>query len=231
MPQKTNLNISPYYDDFDKNDNFYKVLFKPGFPVQARELTTLQSILQNQVESFGSHMFKEGSMVIPGGITFDPQYYSVRLNSEHLGIPISLYIDQLVGLRLTGQNSGVTIVIDKYLQPSDSTEVDDITIFVKYVSSGTNNDGSGLIDGEPLLTETVFSYGNTVFNEGDSVLTLISEAASAVGSAAAISDGVYFIRGTFVDVAASTAASMLSIALLYSSFNSSYFIIINKYFL
>ena len=203
MPQKTNLNISPYYDDFDKNDNFYKVLFKPGFPVQARELTTLQSILQNQVESFGSHMFKEGSMVIPGGITFDPQYYSVRLNSEHLGIPISLYIDQLVGLRLTGQNSGVTIVIDKYLQPSDSTEVDDTTIFVKYVSSGTNNDGSGLIDGEPLLTETVFSYGNTVFNEGDSVLTLISEAASAVGSAAAISDGVYFIRGTFVDVAAS----------------------------
>ena len=202
MPQKTNLNISPYYDDFDKNDNFYKVLFKPGFPVQARELTTLQSILQNQVESFGSHMFKEGSMVIPGGITFDPQYYSVRLNSEHLGIPISLYIDQLVGLRLTGQNSGVTIVIDKYLQPSDSTEVDDTTIFVKYVSSGTNNDGSGLIDGEPLLTETVFSYGNTVFNEGDSVLTLISEAASAVGSAAAISDGVYFIRGTFVDVAA-----------------------------
>ena len=82
MPQKTNLNINPFFDDFDKNDNFYKVLFKPGFPVQARELTTLQSILQNQVESFGSHMFKEGSMVIPGGITFDQQYYSVKLNSE-----------------------------------------------------------------------------------------------------------------------------------------------------
>ena len=46
MPQKTNLNISPYYDDFDKVDNFYKVLFKPGHPVQARELTGLQSILQ-----------------------------------------------------------------------------------------------------------------------------------------------------------------------------------------
>ena len=35
MPQKTNLNISPYYDDFDKDNNFYKVLFKPGHPVQA----------------------------------------------------------------------------------------------------------------------------------------------------------------------------------------------------
>ena len=53
MPQKTNLNVNPYYDDFDKDDNFYKVLFKPGYPVQARELTGLQSILQNQIESFG----------------------------------------------------------------------------------------------------------------------------------------------------------------------------------
>ena len=196
MPHKTNLNISPYYDDFDKNDNFYKVLFKPGFPVQARELTSLQSILQNQVESFGSHMFKEGSMVIPGGITFDPQYYSVRLNSEHLGIPISLYIDQLVGLRLTGQNSGVTIVIDKYLQPSDSTEIDDTTIFVKYVSSGVDNDGSGLID-EPLLTETVFSYGNTSLTK---VIVFCLSESGAVGSAIAISNGL-FLRGTFVDVA------------------------------
>ena len=46
MSQKTNLNINPYYDDYDSEKNFYKVLFKPGFPVQARELTTLQSLLQ-----------------------------------------------------------------------------------------------------------------------------------------------------------------------------------------
>ena len=74
MPQKTNLNISPYYDDFNKDNNFYRVLFKPGFPIQARELTQLQSILQNQVESFGSHMFKEGSMVIPGNINYNDAY-------------------------------------------------------------------------------------------------------------------------------------------------------------
>ena len=60
MAQKTDLNVNPYFDDFDASNNFYKVLFKPGFPVQARELTTLQSILQNQIEDFGSHIFKEG---------------------------------------------------------------------------------------------------------------------------------------------------------------------------
>ena len=50
MAQLTNLNVSPYYDDFNDEDNFHKVLFRPGFSIQARELTTLQSILQNQIE-------------------------------------------------------------------------------------------------------------------------------------------------------------------------------------
>ena len=30
MAQLTDLNVSPYYDDFDKNDNFQKVLFRPA---------------------------------------------------------------------------------------------------------------------------------------------------------------------------------------------------------
>ena len=63
MSQKTNLNINPYYDDFDSEKNFLKVLFKPGYPVQSRELTTLQSILQNQVEEFGNSRAPEMSAV------------------------------------------------------------------------------------------------------------------------------------------------------------------------
>ena len=34
------------------------------------------------------------------------QYHSVRVVDTHLGIPISLYLDQLIGLRLKGQTSG-----------------------------------------------------------------------------------------------------------------------------
>ena len=44
MAQTTNLNVSPYFDDFNENDNYYKVLFKPGVPVQARELTGSKNI-------------------------------------------------------------------------------------------------------------------------------------------------------------------------------------------
>ena len=123
MPQKTNLNINPYFDDFDKDKNFYKVLFKPGFPVQARELTTLQSILQNQIESFGSHMFKEGSMVIPGNVTYDSQYSAVKLNPDHLGIDISVYANNLVGLKVRGQSSGIVAKVDKFENVSEEGEL------------------------------------------------------------------------------------------------------------
>ena len=74
MPQNTNLNVSPYFDDFVDSKNYQKVLFKPGFPVQARELTTLQTILQNQVEKFGSIFtaLYSSSYEVPPGITIAP---------------------------------------------------------------------------------------------------------------------------------------------------------------
>ena len=71
MSQETNLNVAPYFDDFDANNDYYKVLFKPGYPVQARELTTLQSILQNQIENFGRSRFKQGQQVVPGEVSFN----------------------------------------------------------------------------------------------------------------------------------------------------------------
>ena len=83
MPQITDLNVAPYYDDFNKEDNFHRVLFRPGYAIQARELTTLQSILQDQVEKHGSHFFKEGAMVIPGQVGFDVTYSFVKVQENH----------------------------------------------------------------------------------------------------------------------------------------------------
>ena len=209
MPQKTNLNISPYYDDFDKADNFYKVLFKPGHPVQARELTGLQSVLQNQLESFGSHIFKEGSMVIPGNIEYDPTYFAAKINPDHLGIDVSIYLDAIVnnnngkGTRVKGQNSQIVATIKNYILPPEEG-VDDITIFVKYIQSGTNGESEAFPNGEILTLEENVTYGNTTLTAGETVLTLIPELATATGSAFGVNDGVYFIRGTFVDVTKDT---------------------------
>ena len=199
MPQKTNLNINPYYDDFDPSDNFYRVLFKPGFPVQARELTTLQSILQNQVESFGSHIFKDGSMVIPGSINYDPQYYAVKLNSEHLGIDVSLYIANLVGKTIQGQSSGNTARVVNYLLPPDQG-VDYPTLYVKYTESNSDFEVATFDDGETLILLNSLVYGNTTINSGDTVASLLDADSTSIGAAVGISTGVFFLRGHFVNV-------------------------------
>ena len=200
MAQKKDLNISPYYDDFDSSDNFYKVLFKPGYPVQARELTTLQSILQNQIEDFGSHMFKEGSIVIPGGSTIDPGYNSVKLNATQFGIDISLYTSQLIGKVVEGEVTGVSATVDFVALP-DGGEVEDLTIYVKYEGAGKLDPTKiTFADGESLLVKESLTYGNTTINSGTAVATLISSNATSIGSAASVNDGVYFVRGTFVNV-------------------------------
>ena len=202
MPQKTNLNISPYYDDFSKDNQFYRVLFNPGRPVQARELSTLQSILQDQIETFGSHMFKEGSMVIPGNTSYDYEYYSLKLNSDHLGTPVSLYVENLKGKILKGEDSGIKIKIDNYALPEDSTDITHLTLFVKYIDSGDNNEVAFMTDGENLVIEESFIYGNTQITAGETVASLIDQDASKTGSAVSIGEGVFFIRGHFVNVSA-----------------------------
>ncbi len=68
MAITTNLNVDPYYDDFNEDKNFYRILYKPGFAVQSRELTQSQSILQDQIKKFGDHVFKTGSIVSGGQI-------------------------------------------------------------------------------------------------------------------------------------------------------------------
>ena len=203
MAQKTDLNINPYYDDFDSEKNFYKVLFKPGYPVQARELTTLQSILQNQVKSFGSHIFKEGSMVIPGNIAYDGQFYSVKLNPTNFGTDISLYINNFVGKKVVGQISGTTAII-QYIAFPDDINVENLTVYVKYLDSDINFEFNPFEDGESLIAEENITYGNTTINAGTPFASLISLNATSIGSAASIGDGVYFIRGYFVNVSKQT---------------------------
>ena len=200
MAQKRNLNINPYYDDFNPDNNFYKVLFKPGFPVQARELTTLQSILQNQVEDFGSHIFKEGSIVIPGNISYDSQFYAVKLNATNFGVDVSLYIDKFIGKKIIGQTSGTTAEIVFIAYPSETSIVDDLTIYVKYIDSNNEFIFDDFEDGEALIAEENITYGNTTISAGTAFASLINLNATSIGSAASIGDGIFFIRGYFVNV-------------------------------
>ena len=141
MPQQTNLDVSPYFDDYNPADDFYRVLFKPGYPVQARELTTLQSILQNQIEKFGRHFFKDGAKVIPGNTSYNDDYRCIQLNNTYQGVPVAAYADQLVAAKIIGQRSGVGATVDFVLLPEDS-ERGQLTLYVNYLNSSTTDNAS-----------------------------------------------------------------------------------------
>ena len=203
MSQQTNLNVAPYFDDFDPANDFHRVLFKPGYPVQARELTTLQSILQNQIEKFGQHFFKEGAKVIPGNTGYTQLYYGIQLQNTYLGVPVAAYAEQLVGTKITGETSGVSAVVDKVLLPEDS-ERGNLTLYINYLNSSTTNNSTQVFsDGENLTCNEIISsglLGNSSIAAGSPFATTIGNEAAVTGSAFQIQEGVYFIRGTFVNV-------------------------------
>ena len=67
MPKlTTDFNVSPYYDDFSEDKKFFKILYRPGYSVQAREMSQMQTLLQNQIERLGDFNFTDGkSQSIP----------------------------------------------------------------------------------------------------------------------------------------------------------------------
>ena len=199
MPQNTNLNVSPYFDDFDSEKNYNKVLFKPGTPVQARELTTLQSILQGQIEKFGKHIFKEGSIVIPGKFNYDFDYTYVKIESTFFGVPVEGYYSHLVGLRIKGKDSGVTAKVIKVLSQTESVD-QATTLYIKYEGSSDDLTRDTFLDGENLITLSTFTYGVTTIEEGSDFATATTSNATGTGSAFTIVRGVFFARGAFVEV-------------------------------
>ena len=207
MPQSTNLNKNPYYDDFSDSKNFYKVLFKPGVTVQTRELTTLQSILQNQVEKLGSAFFKKNTVVVPGGFAYDSTFYSVEIEGSYKGIDVENYFSKLVGTTLTGRTSNVTAKVEKVLSRQDSIR-NNTTLYIKYQSSSSENFTSNIFsDGEELTINQNITFDSGSILSGSSVAKTIAPTnrkSTSIASAAKIDSGVYFVRGYFVNVSTDT---------------------------
>src|SRR5210317_1235844 len=183
MPSPTDFNLSPYYDDFTESKKFHRILFRPSFAVQARELTQSQTQLQNQIERVSDHLFDKGAMIIPGEIGYDLDYYAVKLTSLGSGNTLTQFT---IGTVLTGGTSGVTAEIVNTVA-TDGTDPD--TIFVKYRDSGTSKTSTSFSDGE-TLTGT----------NSDSVSLSCVVDTTATGCAAEVQEGVYYINGFHVQV-------------------------------
>jgi hypothetical protein len=205
------FNQSPYFDDFvdaAEDKKFHRILFKPGYAVQARELTQLQSILQNQIDRFGYNVFKEGSEVSGAGQFLDNTYIA-RLTPTYAGVDIN--VNTFEGQYARGRTSQRLYYVKKGV-PAVTGESDIVHLqYIKLANTTSTiaNTASYLpIAGETLDFSPSANLVNNVFAVANSgAATLITgSSATANGLLFHVDEGIYYTNGFFVKNSQQTVA-------------------------
>ena len=183
MALETDLNVSPYFDDYNESKDFYKILFRPGVAVQARELNQFQSILQKQVERFGDNIFKRGTIIDGCNFNFYPNYEYIKLvdtQKDGLSVVPSSYVGYFA--RSVNSLLGVKAFIINYQDGFESTDPDLKTVYLNYLNAGANGTTNTFTAGEivqiynpqyPVFGVGI-SAGGTAFSNSDTVVAVSS---------------------------------------------------------
>ena len=189
----TNFNVDPYYDDFDEAKNFHRVLFRPGQAVQARELTQLQTMLQNQIDRFGEHVFREGSIVSGAELNYDTNYTFVKLrDSDSTGT--NVVANTFIGTQVTGSTSNVVAVVVGSATGSEAETPDLKTLYVKYINAG----GAG------AAGNSYFTLGEELTSNTGALSANVASGTSSVGvgSNLSVNTGIIFAKDHFIRIPA-----------------------------
>ena len=203
MAINTDLNRTPYFDDFDESNQFNRVLFKPAQAVQARELTQLQTILQNQVERFGSNIYKEGTVISGINITERSNLSFVKLkDADNFPDPTIYRPDPQGKFFVVGETSGLKAEII-YAENGFETRAPDLkTFYIKYLNTQQvgNVDVKEFAQGEIL---SIVDEDDVSVNEPSSATDMVVTVASVtdhVGRSFAVevNEGIIYQRGHFI---------------------------------
>ena len=159
-PGNINLNVNPYYDDYDEDKNFVRVLYRPGRAVQARELTQSQTYQQKQFERFADFIFDEGAIVEGCEISPNLKQDYVKLQPTHLGNTVN--IENFVDQYIIGANTGVIALVKL---ATDLEGDDPKTLFISYTDGGgallSCNTNSQLVVGNEIQFSFPVATTNT----------------------------------------------------------------------
>jgi len=142
------FNISPYYDDYSSSKNFHRVLFKPQFAVQARELTQAQTILQDQVKKTTTS--ENGTALRAGEVIYQNDVAYVTLKND-IGSSTSNpneTISNIVGTYLVSKDNSIFAKVIA-AEAKSTSEITPLTIFVSYVKSA--NSSTDVFDDSEIL--------------------------------------------------------------------------------
>ena len=188
------LNISPYYDDFNESKKFHRILFKPGYAVQARELTQLQSILQNQVNKFGDHIFKNGAIVSGCDIQIDNALSYVKIDANAAG---NASLPSYIGATVEGSNGLTAVIVDAIA----ATATDPGTLYLRYTSGDGSTNTVHFIGAETL---TVVSDTPALDGDEFTVQALAVDTEDltnnfwGLATRMTLGDGILYVDGKFI---------------------------------
>ena len=193
--QSSLLRQTPYFDDYDENKNFHRVLFKPSVAVQARELTQLQTILQNQIERFGDNIYKTGTIIKGCSLTTDDQYYYIKLfDLQPNGDTYSLA--ELVNTYVIDATSNLTALTVNYKTGSQASDPNLSTLYLKYLNTGTggqkafsNNSTLTSYNRDYRVESVVVVGGGSLYANGDSVVFTSGVGSGAVARLSTYANG------------------------------------------
>lgn len=203
MTLNTNFNTSPYFDDYDEAKEFYRILFKPAVAVQARELTQLQTIINNQIKRFGDGVIQEGSIVSGGNfVEVNPLPYVKILDgaTDTNGDTVIITMSDYVGMKAVGQSSGIEAIVVAVSTGLESQAPNMNTLHVKYINNaldGSNENVSVFSDNEEIRLQTL--NANNVYEDYQTVTVGGSIDASPVGNGYGVrcGDGILYQKGFF----------------------------------
>jgi hypothetical protein len=198
MSIETNLNQSPYFDDFSEDKNFYRVLFRPGYAVQARELTQLQTMLQNQISKFANEVMIDGTLVTGGGLITDHTNY-IKLRDRDANNALVTYggffdVGKLANCNITGESSGVTAKLVNVLDGGETEAPNYLTAYCHYTNSGSDGTKKSFDNDETLLFRNNTQNGEE-FRFAAKTIQLDSTGKSLKAS---IESGICYHKGNFI---------------------------------
>lgn len=200
------LNVSPYYDDAADAiaNNYNRILFKPGYAVQARELTQLQSVLQDQVGKFGNHVFKNGSVVAGCDFKLDTARDFIKVLDEDASGILVENIEDYIGAKVIGLTSSIQAEIIHAIGGSEADSPNLNTLYLRYLTGDGSTDAVHFSPSETLrviesetgdqiadtfVVDNTFEEGNYYFGRGSFVT---------------LDDGIIFLDGKFLPFAKTT---------------------------
>ena len=195
MAIETNLNVTPYFDDFDEEKNYHRILFRPGVALQARELTQLQTILQTQVERFGDNVYVKGTIIDGCNIYPDYGYNYIKINDlQEDGQPVSLgsYNDQL----LIQESYNLQALVIDSVDGLQSQDPDLNTVYVKYINTGSggekvfsNNQVIKVFNVNRTVEEIVITAGGSLYTNSDVIVISGTTGSGALATITTNGDG------------------------------------------